>query len=239
MLTYSLRAKPNRDHELFFEEFSVIKDKSFNTDGSHNLSVDGAGILPSVNVREAENIKRYLLKKFTMAADRKMRVLDVGAGAGYLQNGLAQDARFEAYSFEGSRQLIPHIAGDKTKYVICDLSKRIDDIRLKKAFDLTTSFEVFEHVHKSHIHDFIENLIYLSDYHLCSIHVANNEHEQHCTIMPLEKWLELFSGFNISSEVLGYYPISSDLGREEMRNEAALYHWDCSVFLLLNFKLCQ
>lgn len=236
MKVYKLKLKDKNDHYSFFNEFSAAGGGFYNTDGRHNLSVDGSGVLPSVNVKEAQGIKRYLLKKFELPPSRKMRVLDVGAGAGYLQAALEKDETFEAYSFEGSSALLPHAICDKSKYVICDLSKKIDDIRLFKAFNLTTSFEVFEHIYRSDLKCFIENLAFLGDYHLCSIHVANEESYTHCTIIPLEQWIEFFSDLNIKSEVLGYYPCSLDTNLEEMRSECSLFHWNCSIFLLLSFK---
>ena len=80
-----------------------------------------------------------------------------------------------------------------------------------------------------------ENIEYLSDFHLCSIHVANEEHREHCTIMRPSEWEDLFAKRGILYQRLGDYPISHDKTREVFRESTGV-GWECSVMYLLRFE---
>jgi hypothetical protein len=106
----------------------------------------------------------------------------------------------------------------KEMILITDLCKEISDPRLKKAFDLTTSFEVIEHVDRRDQMTFWKNMTFLSDYHLCGIHIANEEHDHHCTINSPEVWDSIFTQLGFEWKRLNDFPTPE---------------WDCSVFYLI------
>lgn len=210
--------------DSFFKEYNILDGKKY-TDGSHNQSVDGSGKLPSVNEKEAKQILKFLLKNNPVF----FYILDVGAGLGYLQKYFSDI--LHCNSFEGSNSLSPFVVCDKSKYAIADLSKPFSDHRLYKAFDLSTSFEVFEHIHRDHLDQFITNLRFLSNYHFCSIHTANEEHDLHCTIMQLHEWCDLFNKHGIYYQILGTR--DTGLHTDNFHKEIGLDTWNCSIFLML------
>lgn len=204
------------------------------TEGKRNESVDGTGILPSVNTTNSTLIKDYIKKYIFPNTTEVIKILDVGAGVGHFQKGAEDDPAVLVFSFEGCGDLINHAICDKSRYVIADLSVPFTDERLYKAFDISTSFEVLEHVHRSHQDTFWKNLKFLSKQHLCGIHVANGEDAQHCTIQNLDKWLNYLEDKG-KVTVLGKYPISREPSAEEFRHKTNTLMWDCSIILLVEF----
>jgi len=228
---FELEPKTTDLHSFFFE----YGGKLYGTDGSQNLSVDASGILPSVNESASVGIRKYIKTLFTVKHLKKLKVIDLGAGVGFLQKALDEDDFFEAYSFEGAEELLKNIVCNNKKVAVCDLSIPITDTRLHKAFNLSTSFEFLEHIHRDHQKPVWDNIEYISDFHLCSIHVANKEHRLHCTIMKPEEWENFFVKRNIWYQKLGEYPINPDVSKEIFRESTGLYGWDCSVMYLLRF----
>ena len=106
---------------------------------------------------------------------------------------------------------------------------------MKKQFDITTSFEVLEHVHRKHQDVFWENLQYISKGHLCSIHVANQEDHQHCCIRPLEEWIDYLKSKG-KITILGKHPNNLDDETHNFRKETGLNNWDCSIMLYIEFN---
>jgi len=217
--------------ESFYNEYSISKNKMFSS-GEKNESVDGSGILPSVGENEAKGILSYI-KKFYPHVNN---ILDIGSGQGYLTKICddLNDLDFNCYSMEGCSNLIPHVKCDKNKYAIVDFSNKFADKRLEKQFDLTTSFEVLEHVHRKHQDIFWDNLMYVSKEHLCSIHVANDEHDEHCCIRPLEEWIKYLNTKG-KITILGKYPQETDSESCNFRIETGLTNWDCSIMLHIKF----
>lgn len=219
--------------------------------GDHNLSVDGTGKDVSVSESIATKIGKYVSEKFK--CDNKLVVLDIGTGLGNMVKGL-QENNIDSYGLEGSKTLADKIVCDKDRVVIADLSQPLGDNRLNKAFHLTTSFEVFEHVHRSHEDQFLANLAYLADYHLCSINIDEwpGLKETHCNIKHLCCWLELFKRHSITYEVLGAATSASTLAGHEgdigiptgynkiTDNEEFRQHtgceWPFSIFCLLDLR---
>jgi len=201
--------------ENFFKEYSVKSNKSYLFSGENNLSVDGSGVLPSINNQNAILIKPLIEKYITKET---IWHLDLGCGVSWLSKILDGFENIESYGLEGSNNLIPHFVHDKSKTMIFDLSREFSDERLYKSFDITTSFELIEHVHRTHQLQFWKNVTYLSNHHLCSIHVENEEHDEHCTINTPKVWEEIFEELGIKYEVIFNFPIKE---------------FDCSVFYFL------
>jgi len=201
----------------FFDEYSINSNTTYLSSGANNISVDGSGVLPSIDSNNAHLIKplieRYINKDV-------ITHLDLGAGCCWLSKTLDGYDNFNSYALEGSKYLIPHVVHDKSKIVIADLSKEFTDERLHNTFDITTSFELIEHVHRKHQLQFWKNLAYMSKYHLCSIHVKNEEHDLHCTINKPEVWERIFNELDIKFEVIEDFPIKN---------------FDCSAFYFLTF----
>ena len=106
----------------FFDEYSVNSNGTYLLSGNNNLSVDGTGIMPSVDSEKARLIKsvieRYISKDIIFH-------LDVGCGLGWLSKTLDEYDNFESYGLEGSNNLLTHFVHEKSKIVIADLSKEI------------------------------------------------------------------------------------------------------------------
>ena len=152
------------DAESFFEENCMLK-KNY-TSGKHNESVDGTGVKSSISDTIGCNIARYIKDKFV--CNDQLKVIDVGTGVGHLVEQMNK-AGIDGYGIEGSSSAAGQSACNRNRLAVCDLSIPLNDERLKKAFHLSTSFELFEHIHRIHEDTFLRNLAYLSDYHLCSI----------------------------------------------------------------------
>lgn len=201
----------------FFYDYSVELNKFYKTTGENNLSVDGSGILPSVDEEAAKEIKELI--KILIPKEHIFH-LDIGAGVGWLQKTIEEDIdrKIISFSFEGSAELIPHMVCNKKWIAIVDMSLPFVDKRLFRRFDLTTSFEVIEHVHRDHQLQYWKNLAFLAKYHLCGIHVKNEEHPIHCTINSPEKWERIFADMGIKARRLNDFPVKK---------------WDCSAFYFL------
>ena len=193
----------------FFREYSVRAGKMYNSNGEFNLSIDGSGIIPSINESNVD-LMYPLLKGYKIQ-------LDIGGGMCHLTKMLNEHG-IEGYSFEGSAVLINRIVCDKNRVAIIDMSKKINDKRLNRYFDITTSFEVIEHIHRNYQLQFWKNLSYLSQYHLCSIHVMNEEYAEHCTINKPEIWERIFKDLGIKYQKITDFPIR---------------YWECSAYYFL------
>ena len=94
---------------------------------------------------------------------------------------------------------------------------------MDKAFHITTSFEVIEHIPRSLQPAFWQNVIYLSDYHLCSIHTAGGQSKIHQTLMGQKTWTDYFEKNNIE-----YFNVGN-----EIKRDCNLRHWQSSIFFIL------
>lgn len=230
---------PPKDIDVspFFQRFRA-ESGGYNTNGWTNLSVDASGKDPSVSESGGIRIREFIKDLFEVKGGGKLKLLDVGSGIGCFQKVLDEDSFFEAYSFEGAVTLVDKMVCNKNKVVICDLSKKIEDECLYKAFHLTTSFEFVEHVHETHQDMVWRNIVFLSDFHLCSIHAhfyADSVLE-HCTIKSPGEWETFFDSKGIKYQRLGEYPVSKDKTKEIFRERTGLYNWNCSVIYLLDFR---
>lgn len=236
------------DIDSFFLEHSIHVHNY--SSGQHNLSVDGTGVDPSVTQETAEGIAKYILEKFN--CEQELTVLDIGTGLGHMVNGFNNNG-IDGFGIEGSLQAASKSVCPKGRITLLDMSVNIEDERLNKCCHLTTSFELLEHIHRNHEDQFLRNLAYLSDFHLCSINMDEwpGTAANHCNIKHLCCWLELFRKHGIGYEILGeatkggvVAKYKDDVGvpsyskkthNEEFR-EATGCDWHFSTFILLDFS---
>lgn len=245
-------SKEEGDIRKFFEANNVsVNDKlSF----GKNESVDGTGENPSVLKGEADRISKYILKKFEY--DGPLKIIDIGTGKGYLVKALLENS-IDAYGIEGFLPLAKKTVVEQKRICSIDMAKvRFDFESSYKCANLTTSFEVLEHIHRSYEDEFLRNLAWLADYHLCSVHMFKwpGVNKDHCNIKHECCWFELFRKNNIQYEVIGHRtgkknPIAKEFrgtpgsepgpslgGSEEFRNETNTHHWEESMFLILDMR---
>jgi len=206
-----------------------ILDKKYITDGSINDSVDGSGLTPSVNENNAPHIISYIIEQMPYINWPEVRALDVGCGKGYFTKYL-NDIRIKCVGAEGSLNLESDFV-DPENTVIWDFTKEfgslgeISDVLNDTLFDVSFSFEVIEHVDPYDQGIFWDNIISLSDYHVCSIHVENGRNEYHKTMISEQEWVEFFNKNNI--EIVKHIP------RKEWIDKVT--PWECSCFFILKF----
>jgi|SRR5215831_1031745 len=200
--------------------------------GAGTVSIDGSGIVPSVNELEAQQLLRFIHTQFSCIAP--LRLVDIGAGIGRLQAEADLDATFEARSVEGAMNAWTARACVTEHLALCDIARAPLRPEWTKQFHLSTSFEFFEHVHRDDLDRAIANIATLSDYHLCSVHCGNEEHSVHCTIRPPTDWQDHFERVGAQVTLLGNYPISSDAEREPLRQATGL-SWELSAFFLVQW----
>jgi len=168
----------------------------------------------------------------------------------YLKHDIA------GYGIEGFLPLAKRCVVGKERACAIDLATvKLESEHSFKCASLTTSFEVFEHVHRKHEDLFIRNLAWLSDYHLCSIHMSKwpGVDNKHCNIKHECCWLELFRKYNIGCEILGHRTesksaIAKDFcglpgsfsgqggGSEEFREFTGIDNWGHSMFCILDMR---
>lgn len=236
------------DIDSFFSENSFLQ-KYYNS-GKDNLSVDGTGVDPSVDEKIADSISKYIKKKFK--CEKELTVLDIGTGLGHMVNGLNNNG-IKGFGVEGSIRPASRSVCPKDKIVLLDMSANLEDERLNKCSNLTTSFELIEHIHRDHEDQFFKNLAYLSDFHLCSINMDEwpGETSNHCNIKHLCCWLEYFRKHGIACEMLGAatkggtlashvsgigIPSYKNKTNSEEFREHVECNWDFSMICLLNLS---
>jgi len=246
----------DRDVASFFAENSILQKKF--TSGAHNLSVDGTGKDVSVGETVGRRISEYICEKFV--TDDKLCVVDLGTGRAHLPNQMDK-LGIDAYGFEGAGELVGQGVYNKNKVACCDLSVPFTDERLNKAFHLSTSFELLEHIHRDHEDQFLKNLAYLSDYHLCSINVDGwpGVSSTHCNIKHPCCWGETFRKHGIECDFIGAAPkarpdpawakkgfipkeYAPGADNEEFRDNVRFGQWDewkFSIFCLLDLRGCK
>jgi 2-polyprenyl-3-methyl-5-hydroxy-6-metoxy-1,4-benzoquinol methylase len=184
------------------------------TDGSRNASVDGSGELPSMRKEFAVHTLAYIGRTFGHAA----WVCDLGAGLGVLA-AEAQRAglTLRVDSLEGCGELAKKLPAPA---IVWDLTQDVPFPQdLEDGYDLTTSFELLEHIETDKIDRVLRVITRLAPHHLGSIHVKNEESHFHQTIRPKGWWNALFDAHGWEVDWLTEQEVVGSDGI-----------WDCSVF---------
>jgi 2-polyprenyl-3-methyl-5-hydroxy-6-metoxy-1,4-benzoquinol methylase len=210
--------------KTFFKEFNAINKNFYNHNGKKTTSVDGSGIDPSVGIKSAKIILNWIKEKYP----KTKTLIDLGAGKGYIQK-YSSEYNIDGYSFEGSATLINKVVCNKNKFCIIDLTKEIKDKRLFKAFDITTSFELIEHIPEEDQITFWKNVKFLTNICICSIHRGKKEHEtkNHVLLREENWWNNFFKLNNINYTFIGNK--FSQLGQQTRRK------WGSSLFYIIEF----
>jgi len=134
-------------------------------------------------------IKEWLVKNYSFH-----HFCDIGGSIGTLALMMAQLGK-DAYVVDGCEKGWKDgktgVARDH--YAVFDMSRPIQDLLPRHCFDMTTSFEVTEHVPRENLDGFIKNLAWLAPIHVCSLHVDGAECDNHYNVRPLEWWVEKFA----------------------------------------------
>jgi hypothetical protein len=122
---------------------------------------------------------------------------DIGASIASLSEKL-NAAGWDSYSIDGCAYGLKNgmIRIPRIKYAVVDFRKDISPLfQLKNKFDISTAFEVTEHIPKNDISRFIENIAKISKKLVCSVHFGGEEQGSHYNIRPTQWWVEFLSGF--------------------------------------------
>jgi hypothetical protein len=190
-------------------------------------SVDGTGIRPSVTPEAAALVHAYIKK-----LGFKGRVLDIGAGLCHLQASLESDPDFEAYSMEASTDVLKDVRANPDRVIVQDITKLVTEPCLTKAFDLSTSFELVEHIPREEQSRYWWNIQQISKAHLCAIHVTPPEERNHRCICKTDTWKWYFESKGFGVRMLKDFPLE---GRSFEREEGHPVTWDGSAYFLLEF----
>lgn len=187
-------------------EDSLDQYAKHNFNGMHSMSNPGKarhtiGLLNKLNYKGKKHI-------------------DIGASRGVLVK-LLQNEGYESYGLDGCRYGLDKKNGldiSMENYVVCDITKfdfRVLD--LKKYFDVSTAFEITEHIHEKDIKTFYDNVSYISKEHICSIHTGGVDSTMghttnHHNVKSTEWWLEFLSNYGTVELVPEFNkPIPADI----------------------------
>lgn len=148
------------------------------------------------------SFNQWVIDEF--AKDKQISILDLGCGGGGMIEdfinigniGVGLDVRNgyylrRAYSW-GTRP---------NNLFRCDITRPFQIYFDEKPakFDIITSFEVFEHIHPSHIDNLLSNIQNHShEKTVLLLQISTNPYEWvHRTILPRTEWLNIFSKYNL------------------------------------------
>ena len=178
-------------HVIKTIETEDIKDDYavHNFSGEHSMSNKNQA-LPTVNLM----LSNYSGKKH----------LDIGASRGYLCKAMNENG-VESYGLDGWTYGIDNNQLDipMEKYVICDMTAfDFSVLDFEKYFDISTAFEITEHIHEKDIKRFYDNVVYMSKEHICSIHTGGVDstmdidfETNHHNVKPTEWWVDFLSQY--------------------------------------------
>lgn len=196
-----------------------INNFSSNCDGTKNKNVDGTGILASVDLEIGKRIINFIKENYQ---DVK-KILDVGAGQGFLQKAAEEEGSLKVWSMEGSNE-VPFVANEE-HHIIGDMTKPLGK-EYNNAFDLITSFECIEHICLEDQDKFWNNVFTCAKQAFVSIHCLNEESHAHCLIRDKNWWINYFTEKNIINVLIG----------DPDTRWNVTPSWDCSVFFYLRKK---
>jgi 2-polyprenyl-3-methyl-5-hydroxy-6-metoxy-1,4-benzoquinol methylase len=118
---------------------------------------------------------------------------DIGGSVGFLTSRML-DCGFDAYCIDGHDYAIKNdiLLIPRDRYAIFDLREDIKPY-IHGPFDVTTSFEMLEHIPKDDIESVIQNIKHISKTFIASIHHGGKEHCNHYNIRPLQWWIDTFN----------------------------------------------
>ena len=153
--------------------------------------------------------------------------VDIGASRAYLSKKLLEN-KINSYSIDGSDYGIKNGFLDiqKDRYAVCDLTTYdFTKTNLEKFFDISTAFEVTEHIHEKDIYKFYDNVSFISKEHLCSIHTSGPDSKSgvrtsHHNIKNKSWWFKFFENYGKV---------------EEMPHLKTKIGWEESEFLKITF----
>lgn len=196
-------------------------------------TADGTGINPSVTPENAPRLVNFIINNHPLMKPwiGKVRVnpftvVDVGCGLGHLVNEFNTRGLYKAVGYEGNRDLASKAVTDSVKHVVIG----VDEI--EEVYDLSTSFEVIEHIEQYQQVAFWAAIKKLAPYHFCSIHVKNQEDHFHQTIRSEDWWvnyIEKIGGKVTEFQRAVAYP--SDYPFHKDTNIA----WECSFICLIEW----
>jgi hypothetical protein len=140
---------------------------------------------------------------------------DVGGARGLLSSVLNQYG-IDSHVIEGTNYGILNgaISAPMNKYAVYDFaSYSLDDLNLHKYFDLTTAFEITEHIKRENLPAFYNNMALISKYHFCSVHWGGVENSQdpstsHYNVKDTNWWCDFLSSYG---DILNVAPASDYL----------------------------
>lgn len=185
----------------------------------HNFNGQNSMSLPTAADRTVDYLINCMVKNH----------IDIGGGRGYLSMRLETQGKIDSYTLDGWTYGIDNNLLDieMSKYVVCDMVafdfKALD---LEKYFDMSTAFEITEHIHEKDIKNFYDNVAYMSKSHICSVHVAGMDstsgvETNHHNVKDIDWWMNFLSQYG---EVSRMYHLKPTWG------------WDESEFLRVDFK---
>lgn len=183
---------------------------------AHNQATNFSGEYSFSNPTFAEFTAQYLWEKIPKLESH----IDLGASRGTLSSILLKYG-VDSYSVDGTdyglRKNLLDISPER--YAVIDLTKPLPDNH--PTFQLSTAFEVTEHIPKDLISAFYDNVRKFAKLHICSVHFGGEEQGSHYNIRPTKWWIEFLSKYGKVNKL------------DDMR---MLYPFEESEFLMVDFE---
>lgn len=127
--------------------------------------------------------------------------IDFGSSRGTLTAELLK-LGWNSYAIDGTSYGIKNHLLDipLDRYAVFDLRQSLVPFNLPK-FEITTSFELTEHIPKPDIEKVIVNIASISKTHICSVHFGGEEQGSHYNIQPTSWWIGLLTNFGTVSKL--------------------------------------
>jgi len=170
-----------------------------NFSGDHSMS----------NINSVTPTKNFILAEYPQGTH-----VDIGASRALLSRLLLAEG-MNSYALDGSTYGLKtdQIEIPLSRYVVCDMvSFGLDKLDFEKYFDISTAFEITEHIHEKDIKRFYDNVSYMSKEHICSVHVGGKDsttgaHTNHHNVKPLSWWVEFLGSYGTVTQVGELRPV--------------------------------